>query len=105
MGESVFYKVRDNTLKEIDLISELIHQAPALAILAYLVFYLVRTLSRQQKLLIEQLKDSNEQSNKIVSKNSEVIGSATIVMDNCSSSLDELKLELARGNGKHLRDS
>ena len=91
-------------MKEIDLISELIHQAPALAILAYLVFYLVRTLSRQQKILLDQLKDSNDQSNKIVSKNSEVIGSATIVMDNCSSSLDELKLELARGNGKHLRE-
>ena len=91
-------------MKEIDPISELIHQAPALAILAYLVFYLVRTMSKQQKLLLDQLKDSNDQSNKIVSKNSEVIGSATIVMENCSTSLDELKLELARGNGKHLRE-
>jgi len=90
---------------EINLLLEVAKQAPALAILSFLVFYLVKTLSRQQKILLDQLQVTKEESSHIIQKNSQVIGSATTVMEDTRNSLDELKLELVRSNGRTLKEN
>ena len=81
---------------EINLLLEVAKQAPALAILSFLVFYLV---------LLDQLQVTKEESSHIIQKNSEVIGSATTVMEDTRNSLDELKLELVRSNGRTLKEN
>ena len=88
-----------------ELVVNLFQQMPAIGVLVIVLVYLVKSLKESQSLLLKTLASREEKSQAIIHENTKTIGANSAILSETKTSLDSLKLTIAKANGKHLGGS